>query len=178
MKAGLSLIFAISVSISVSAQSSFYDFKVEDIDGKEFSFAELKGKKVMIVNVASKCGYTPHYEELQELYGTYGGNDFVIIAFPANNFMGQEPGSNKEIKSFCQENYQVTFPMMSKVSVKGDDQAPLYAWLTSEELNGVRDSKVKWNFQKYCINEEGQIDQVFAPGVGPMEDEVVAWVTK
>ena len=85
------------MSISVSAQSSFYDFKVEDIDGKEFSFAELMGKKVMIVNVASKCGYTPHYEELQELYGTYGGNDFVIIAFPANNFMGQEPGSNKEI---------------------------------------------------------------------------------
>ena len=113
MKAVLSLIFAILVSISVSAQSSFYDFKVEDIDEKEFSFAELKGKKVMIVNVASKCGYTPQYEELQELYGIYGGDDFVIIAFPANNFMGPEPGSNKEIKSFCQENYQVTFPMMS-----------------------------------------------------------------
>ena len=119
------------------AQTSFYDFTVKDIGGKDFPLSQLKGKKVLVVNTASKCGFTPQYEGLEDLYKKYGGDDFVIIGFPANNFANQEPGSNEEIASFCKLNYGVTFPMMSKISVKGDDQAPLYKWLTSKSENGV-----------------------------------------
>ena len=158
------------------AQESFYDFVVKDIDGNEYELSQLKGKKVLVVNVASKCGFTPQYEELQELYEQFGGEVFVIIAFPANDFMSQEPGSNAEIKAFCTENYEVTFPMMSKISVKGKEQASLYAWLTQKEQNGQMDAKVKWNFQKFAIDGSGNLVQVYAPSISPMSDEIVAWI--
>ena len=163
-------------SATVYSQSSFYDFKVKDIDGKEFSFAQLKGKKVMIVNVASKCGYTGQYEQLQEVYKQYGGDKFVIIGFPANNFMGQEPGTEAEIKEFCSTKYQVSFPMMSKISVKGEDMHPVYKWLTSKSLNGHSDSEVKWNFQKYLIDENGKLIEVIGTREKPNSDEIIAWI--
>jgi glutathione peroxidase len=159
-----------------SAQTSFYDFTVKDISGEDFPLLQLKGKKVLVVNTASKCGFTPQYEGLQDLFEKYGGDDFMIIGFPANNFAKQEPGSNEEIASFCQINYGVTFPMMSKISVKGADQHPLYRWLTLKSENGVEDSKVSWNFQKYLIDEEGQLVGHFAPTVKPGNKKVVRWI--
>jgi glutathione peroxidase len=162
--------------LGIAQDQSFYDFTVNDIDGNEFSFEQFKGKKVMVVNVASKCGLTPQYEQLEEVYEKYGGDDFMIVAFPANNFMGQEPGSNEEIKEFCSLEYGVTFPMMEKISVKGKDMAPIYAWLTDEELNGVSSSKVKWNFQKYLINEEGQLEHVINPQIKPDDEKIIAWI--
>lgn len=161
---------------SLLAQKSFHDFTVTDINGNEISMSEFKGKKILVVNVASKCGYTPQYEGLQKLYETYGGDKFTIIGFPANNFLGQEPGTDKEIKSFCTNEYGVTFPMMSKISVKGKDQAPIYDWLTTAKLNGVADSKVKWNFQKFLISEDGQWLTYFSTRTEPMSDEVLEWL--
>jgi len=165
--------------ISASAQNqSIYDFKVETIDGKTFDFSTLKGKKIMIVNTASKCGLTPQYEELEKLYSDFGaGGDFVILGFPANNFMNQEPGTNEEIQVFCSENYGVTFPMMSKISVKGKDIHPLYKWLTTKELNGVKDSEVTWNFQKYLIDEKGNLFEVIPPREKPTSEKVLNWIT-
>jgi len=160
----------------IHAQSSFYSYTVQDIDGTPYSMEQLKGKKVMIVNVASKCGYTKQYEQLQEVYAQFGGDDFVIIAFPANNFLKQEPGTDEEIKTFCSVNYGVTFPMMSKISVKGDDQADIYQWLTSKDLNGVEDSKVKWNFQKYLISADGQLEKVLSSGTKPDDEEIINWI--
>jgi glutathione peroxidase len=161
---------------AVNAQTSFYDFTVKDINGKEFPLSQLKGKKVLVVNTASKCGNTPQYAGLEELYEKYGSDDFVIIGFPANNFANQEPGSNEEIATFCSVNYGVTFPMMSKISVKGDDQHPLYKWLTSKKENGVEDSKVTWNFQKYMIDEGGQLVGHIAPSVKPDNEKLVSWI--
>jgi len=158
------------------AQTSFYDFTVRDINGEDFPLSQLKGKKVLVVNTASKCGFTPQYEGLQELYVTYGGDDFVIIGFPANNFAKQEPGSDEEIATFCSINYGVTFPMMSKISVKGDDQAPLYKWLTSKSDNGVENSNVSWNFQKYMIDEKGELVGHLAPTVKPDNEKLVSWI--
>ena len=174
----LMLVSFIITTLSGSAQKAFYDFKVETIDGSMFDFSQLKGKKVLIVNTASKCGFTPQYDGLQELYEKYGGDDFTIIGFPANNFANQEPGTDEEIQQFCRINYGVTFPMMSKISVKGDDMHPLYKWLTSKEKNGVMDSEVKWNFQKYLINEDGQLVDVFYSKVKPMDEEIVALIEK
>ena len=165
-----------SFSLGLFAQESIYDYTVQDIDGEEVSMEMFKGKKILLVNVASKCGYTPQYEELQKLYDKYSQKDFVVVAFPANNFMKQEPGSNSEIKAFCTEEYGVTFPVMSKISVKGEDQAPIYTWLTTKELNGVEDSKVKWNFQKYCIDEEGNLVTSFEPSVSPMDKNITFWI--
>ena len=172
------LMIALLVLVSATgyAQTSFYDFTVFDIAGEEFPLLQLKGKKVLVVNTASKCGFTPQYEGLQELYEKYGDEDFMIIGFPANNFGKQEPGSNDEIAEFCQINYGVTFPMMSKISVKGDDQHPLYAWLTSKSENGVEDSKVSWNFQKYMIDEQGQLVGHFAPTVKPDSKKLLKWI--
>lgn len=160
----------------VSAQKSFYDFIVKDIEGNNFELSSLKGKKVLVVNTASKCGLTPQYEQLQEIYETYGGDNFVIIGFPANNFNSQEPGSNEDIVTFCQKNYGVTFPMMSKISVKGDDIHPLYKWLTSKSENGVFDSEVQWNFQKYLIDENGKLIKMVEPKIRPDDDEIVNWI--
>ena len=160
-----------------SQTTGFYDFKVKTLEGKEFDFSTLKGKKVMIVNTASKCGYTPQYKDLEELYNKYGGNDFVIIGFPANNFAGQEPGTASEIRQFCTENYGVTFPMMGKISVKGDDMHPLYQWLTSKAKNGEMDSEVKWNFQKYLIDENGKLQDVIYSKEKPNSDKVISWLS-
>ncbi len=173
------LIFSMAILASgVFAQQSFYDFKVKDIEGNNFDLSSLKGKKVLVVNTASKCGLTPQYEQLQELYEKYGGDNFTIIGFPANNFANQEPGTNKEIEEFCQKNYGVTFTMMDKISVKGDDMNPLYQWLTQKSKNGVMDSEVSWNFQKYLIDEKGNLVKMISPKVKPTDEEVVAWISK
>jgi glutathione peroxidase len=156
--------------------SGFYEFKVKTLEGRDFDFASLKGKKVMIVNTASKCGNTPQYKDLEALYEKYQG-DLVIIGFPANNFGNQEPGSSSEIRKFCTDNYGVTFPMMEKISVKGDDMHPLYKWLTSKEKNGVMDSEVKWNFQKYLIDENGKLADVINPKENPSSEKVIAWIS-
>ena len=157
-------------------RKSFYDFKVKSIDGQEFDLASLKGKKVMVVNTASKCGYTPQYADLQKLYVKYGGDTFTIIGFPANNFLWQEPGSNQEIKQFCTSEYGVTFQMMEKISVKGDDMAPIYQWLTQKAENGVLDSEVKWNFQKYLIDENGVLVKVIPTKEKPDCEAVINWI--
>jgi glutathione peroxidase len=171
------MFFLVLISISGFAQSSgFYDFKVKTLDGNDFDFSSLKGKKVMVVNTASKCGYTPQYKDLEDVFEKYG-EDLVIIGFPANNFMNQEPGSASEIRKFCTDNYGVTFPMMAKISVKGDDMAPLYRWLTSKEKNGVMDSEVKWNFQKYLIDENGKLVDVIYSKEKPSSDKVIAWIS-
>lgn len=164
-------------TVTAFSQSGFYDFKVKTLEGEQFDFSTLKGKKVMIVNTASKCGNTPQYKALESLYEKFKGQ-LVIIGFPANNFGGQEPGTNKEIRQFCTDNYAVTFPMMSKISVKGDDMAPLYKWLTSKQFNGVRDSEVTWNFQKYLIDEKGKLVDVIPPKENPDSDKVLAWISK
>ena len=157
---------------------TIYQFTVEDINGKPFALADLKGKKVMIVNTASKCGLTPQYKELEALYQQYKDRDFIIIGFPANNFLGQEPGSNEQIASFCSINYGVTFPMMSKISVKGKNMHPLYQFLTQKSKNGVEDSKVKWNFQKYLIGRDGKLEKIIDPKTLPSSDEVKQWIEK
>ncbi|MCF8302112.1 MAG: glutathione peroxidase [Bacteroidales bacterium] len=162
--------------VSGYAQMTLHNFKTETINGKSFDFSQLKGKKVLIVNTASKCGFTPQYEGLQELYEKYGGEDFTVIGFPANNFANQEPGTDEEIKEFCTTNYGVTFPMMSKISVKGDDMHPIYQWLTSKEKNGKMDSEVKWNFQKYLINENGELEDVVYTKTKPTDEVIIGWI--
>ncbi len=157
---------------------SLYDFKATTIDGAPFDMSSLKGKKVLVVNVASRCGFTPQYAQLEELYKKYSANNFVIIGFPANNFLGQEPGTNAEIKTFCTSKYNVTFPMMAKISVKGKDMDQLYKWLTSKEENGVLDAPVKWNFQKFMIDEQGQVVGFASPGDKPFDDKIVNWIEK
>jgi glutathione peroxidase len=159
-------------------RDGFHGFTVKAIDGSDYSFAKLKGKKVMIVNTASKCGLTPQYKALQDLYDQHGGDGFVIIGFPANNFLSQEPGTNEDIASFCSENYGVTFPMMAKVSVKGDDIAPIYKWLTTKKLNGILDAEIQWNFQKFLIDEKGNLVKTIPPRVSPLSDEIIDWITK
>lgn len=181
MKKIIYIIVAMLISINiVNAQKgdniSLYDFKVLDIDGNEFDMSTLKGKKVMIVNVASKCGLTPQYEELQELYEKYMDLGFVIVGFPSNNFNNQEPGNNEDIKEFCEVTYSITFPIMSKIDVVGDNKAPIYSWLTEKDKNGVLDQEVTWNFQKYLIDRNGNLEQVIMPKVTPMSKEVIEWI--
>ena len=153
---GLTLMFLPPLQ-ELKAQQSFYDFKVVDVHGFEFDLAQLHGKKVLIVNTASTCALTPQYEGLQNLYMKYGGDDFILLAFPSNDFGKQEPGSNKEIAAFCSTEYEISFPVMAKIKIKGDEKHPLYKWLTEASENGVEDSKVSWNFQKYMIDEKGQL---------------------
>lgn len=168
----------ITVFGTINAQKNFHNFTVKDINGNDYPLSQLKGKKVLVVNTASKCGLTPQYEGLQELYEKYGGDNFMIIGFPANNFANQEPGSNDEIATFCKVNYGVAFPMMSKVSVKGDDQHPLYKWLTTKSENGLEDSKVTWNFQKYMIDEMGNLVGHFSPKTKPGNDKILSWINE
>ncbi len=178
MKKLLIILFSITTTAAMSQTKTLYDFTAKTIEGEDFDFSSLKGKKVLIVNTASKCGYTPQYEQLQKLYSDMGGENFEIIGFPANNFMGQEPGSNDEIAGFCQKNYGVTFTMMEKISVKGKDQHPLYTWLTEKEQNGVENAAVKWNFQKFLIDENGNYVKSLAPGTSPLDKEVTSWLGK
>jgi len=156
----------------MQTSSTVYDFSITRIDGEEINLNAFKGKKILFVNVASKCGYTSQYEGLQKLY-EQNKEKLVIIGLPCNQFMHQEPGTNEEIQSFCTKNYGVTFPITEKVNVKGDKIHPLYNWLTRKELNGVEDSKVKWNFQKYLIDEEGKLVQVFGSKVEPLSQEII-----
>jgi len=160
----------------VMKKETIYHFKMTDLYGKEFKFSKLKGKKIMIVNTASKCGYTPQYKDLEQLYKTYKDKNFVIIGFPANNFGQQEPGSNTEIAEFCQQNYGVSFPMMEKTSVKGDDMNPIYQFLTKQSKNGYKDSEVAWNFQKYLIDENGFLVNVYPSKVLPTDAAITAWI--
>lgn len=155
---------------------TIYQFKVTDLYGKEFDFATLKGKKILIVNTASECGLTPQYKDLEAIYEKYKNLNFVIVGFPANNFGAQEPGSNEQIAKFCEMNYGVTFPMMSKVSVKGKDIDKVYQFLTQKSKNGLQDSEVEWNFQKYLINEQGQLVKVLSPRVLPTDAAIVGWI--
>jgi len=170
---GLSFIFK---KAKDGPKPTIYGFKVKTIDGAEFDMASLKGKKVLIVNTASECGFTPQYKQLEEVYEKYKDKNFTIIGFPANNFGGQEPGTNTEIKAFCTKNYGVTFQMMEKVSVKGDDMCEIYKWLTQKEKNGVASSGVRWNFQKYMIDEEGHLVDSVGSNKKPNCDKIINWI--
>ena len=171
MKKLITLLFLLSVLVS-NAQSIYYkEFKINGLLGDTVELNSFKGKKVLIVNVASKCGYTPQYAGLQKLYDAHK-DSLVIIGFPCNQFMSQEPGDATEIHGFCQKNYGVTFQMTEKVDVKGSEQNEVYHWLTQKSLNGFDDSKVKWNFQKYLLDEEGKLIAVFPSNVKPQSTEI------
>ena len=155
--------------------STLHDFKVPGLDGSTIDYSKYKGKKVLIVNTASECGYTPQYADLQKLYEAHKSN-LVIVGFPANNFGGQEPGTNTEIKEFCKKNYGVTFPMAGKVSVKGDDIHPIFKWLTTKTENGVMDAEIKWNFTKFLLDEKGKLIAVFPSKVNPNSEEITKYL--
>lgn len=155
---------------------TLHDFSTTTLSGEAFDLAGLKGKKVLIVNTASECGLTPQYALLQELYAEFGGENFEIIAFPANNFGQQEPGSNEQIQAFCSLNFKVTFPMMHKVSVKGADQDPIYSWLTHQSENGVEDVDIPWNFQKFLVDENGHYVRNIGPQTTPADESILNWV--
>ncbi|HCA09724.1 MULTISPECIES: glutathione peroxidase [unclassified Chryseobacterium] len=154
---------------------TIYDFKVESLDGSEINFADFKGKKILIVNTASECGFTPQYADLEKVYEEYK-DKLVIVGFPANNFGGQEPGTNTEIGAFCQKNYGVTFPLAAKVSVKGDDTAPIFKYLTEKELNGVKNTTILWNFTKFLIDENGKLVDTFISTTKPTDDAVTKYL--
>jgi glutathione peroxidase len=160
----------------IGQNKTFHDFSALTISGEMLDFSSLKGKKVLVVNTASKCGLTPQYAELEELFKEFGGYKFTIVGFPANNFLSQEPGTDEEISEFCEVNYGVTFQMMSKISVKGDDMHPVYKWLTQKDQNGLEDSKVSWNFQKYMIDEEGRLVGHVSPKTSPKSEEIINWI--
>ena len=162
-----------TVTPAMIAAKSIYDFKVEALDGQTIDFSKYKGKKILIVNTASKCGYTKQYEGLEALYKKYQ-DKLVIVGFPANNFGGQEPGTNTEIGEFCKKNYGVTFPMAAKVSVKGDDKAPIFKWLTSKSENGVLDAEIGWNFGKFLLDENGHLLSYFPSKITPMSEEITS----
>lgn len=162
-----------STEVKQPLSSTFYDLKTNDINELPFSFDQLKGKKVLIVNTASKCGYTKQYAELQKLYDHYKNQNFVIIGFPCNNFGEQEPDSNLEIQKFCQENYGVTFPMMGKIDVEGSYKHPIFQWLTDQKINGKADVKINWNFNKFFISENGEWMQHFPSEVTPFDPKII-----
>lgn len=153
--------------------TSVHKFSVKALDGSTIDLSAYKGKKILIVNTASECGYTPQYKDLEALYEKYKDR-LVIIGFPTNDFGGQEPGSNSEIKTFCQKNYGVTFPMAEKITVKGNDIAPIYRWLTHKSENGVLDAEVKWNFNKFLLDGNGKLIAKFDSKVTPMSDEIIS----
>ena len=170
--------FAFFAPKNEAIPKSIYDFKVTALDGTStIDFSKFKGQKIMIVNTASECGNTPQYADLEKMYEKYKGK-LVIVGFPANDFGKQEPGSNKEIAAFCSKNYSVSFPMAAKITVKGEDMAPIYHWLTEKKYSGLKDSEVKWNFQKYLVNEKGQLVEVFAPGMKPTSPEIITAIEK
>ncbi len=154
---------------------SIYQFKVQGISGETIDLADFKGRKMMIVNVASECGFTNQYKQLQELHDKFG-DKVAVIGFPSNDFGGQEPGSNEEILDFCQQKYQVTFPLTEKVKIKGRNKHPVFKWLTQSSENGKMDNKVGWNFQKYLISEQGELDAMLSPANPPICEVVLAWL--
>ena len=157
------------------SMTSFYDLQAETLEGESFDFNQLRGKRVLIVNTASKCGYTPQYGPLEELHKRYADQGLVVLGFPCNQFGRQEPGSSSDIEEFCTKNYGVSFQMMSKIDVKGDEQHPVYAWLTQESQNGVGNHQVRWNFNKFLINEQGQLVATLGSGVDPLSEEIIAF---
>lgn len=159
-------------AMSENENTEFYNFTLKSIDGEKIDFSQYQGKKVLLVNVASKCGFTPQYAELQELHEKHG-DQIAILGFPANNFGAQEPGSNDEIASFCKKNYGVDFQMFEKISVKGDDMHPLYQWLSNQDKNGWNDEAPNWNFCKYIVNEKGQLTHFFQSRANPMGDKIL-----
>ncbi len=176
MKKTALLLSILLLSFVGYSQKNIYGFTVKTLDEQDFHFSTLKGKKIMIVNTASKCGLTPQYETLEKVYKQYQNQNFIIIGFPANNFLNQEPGNAEEILEFCTKNYGVTFPMMAKVSVKGEDIAEIYKWLTQKSLNGVLETSVTWNFQKYLINEKGELIGKIAPKEKPDSPRIIKWI--
>lgn len=173
-------ILALTLMIALTAftgveDSSIHQFTVKSIEGGTINFASFKGKKILIVNTASQCGYTPQYEGLQKLYETHK-DKLVVVGFPANNFMGQEPGSDNEISEFCKARYGVTFPLASKISVKGSDMAPIYQWLTSKAKNGVLDASISWNFNKFLLDENGKMIAYFGSKVKPDSEEILQYL--
>lgn len=160
-----------STSAPALGASNVYQFKVAGLEGDQIDFSKFKGKKILIINTASECGYTPQYKELEELSNKYKSK-LVVIGFPANNFGGQEPGTNEDIKAFCQKNYGVTFQMAAKTSVKGADIAPIFKWLTTKDQNGVLDAEVKWNFNKFLLDENGKLLAHFPSKTAPMSEEI------
>ncbi len=173
---GLSKVKTRPADINQVPSSSIYEFSLPLLSGDSLSFASLKGKKILIVNTASECGYTPQYEGLEKLYKQYG-EKVTVVGFPANNFGGQEPGSDAEIGAFCKENYGVSFPVFSKISVKGEDMAPIYKWLTQKEKNGWNEDAPGWNFCKYLIDENGNLQAFYGSAIEPMSDEIVKAIT-
>ena len=173
-----SFVLGLVITMAASAlATNIYDFTLPSIDGKPMPLADFKGKVVLVVNVASRCGYTPQYSALESLYEKYKGQGFVIVGFPANNFGAQEPGTNEEIKTFCSRKYNVTFPMYGKVSVKGDDQTPLYQYLTKQTSAPIA-GDIKWNFTKFLVDRNGNVVQRFESAVTPDSKEVVSGVEK
>lgn len=158
---------------TIDTSRTIYGFTVPSLDGGSINFSQFKGKKILVVNTASECGFTPQYKELEALYEKYQDR-LVVVGFPANNFGGQEPGSNEEIKSFCEKNYGVSFPMAAKISVTGEDTAPIYQWLTQKSKNGVLDASIQWNFNKFLLDENGRLIAYFATKVSPLGEEIVS----
>lgn len=175
MKLLLAILLFLNNFSPMSVNTDFYSFSIEGIDGKNIDFSEFKGKKILVVNVASACGFTPQYAGLQELYEKYNDR-LVVIGFPCNDFFSQEKGTNEEIATFCSANYGVTFPMTTKIKIKGKEQHPIYAWLTQKSLNGVQDSKVKWNFHKFLINADGSLYKDLPSSVKPSDQEIIEWI--
>jgi glutathione peroxidase len=172
------LAFLFLLSAVLFGASSVYDFTMNSIEGKPMPLADFKGKAMLLVNVASRCAYTPQYDGLEALYQKYKAQGLVVIGFPANNFGGQEPGTNAEIKDFCERTYHVKFPMYSKTSVKGADTAPLYQFLTSSAANPATSGEIQWNFTKFLVDRSGKVIQRFEPDVEPQSREVIAAVEK
>ncbi len=173
-------LLTIAVGVILSAftlpgDPTIHSFKVKSIEGKTIDFSKFKGKKILVVNTASKCGYTPQYEALQKVYDQYK-DKLVIVGFPANNFGAQEPGADSEIQEFCKARFGVTFPLASKISVKGDDTAPIYKWLTSKTENGVLDATITWNFNKFLLDENGKMIAYFPSKVTPDSDEILKYL--
>ena len=163
---------------TVKKMKSIYDYTFEDINGDPFNFADLKGKKVMILNTASKCGYTKQYDALEKIYQQYKGDHFVIIGFPSDNFGGQEFDNNEEIANFCKLNYGVSFPLMTKSDVKGDNQNEIFKFLTKKALNGKSDHDVKWNFTKFLINKDGSLEASYPSNITPDDPKIINWIEK
>ncbi len=176
-KISIILILISSVILPSAGQyKTLHDFSARTIDGELFDFSILKGKKVLVVNTATECTLSSQIKKLQELYEEYGCRNFEIIAFPSNDFGSQEPGSNQQIKAFCTAKYGVTFPLMEKITIKGDDMHPVYRWLTSSKENGTFEGRVTWNFQKFMIDEEGRVVNTLSPVTGPQNRRIREWL--
>ncbi|MBV9989291.1 MAG: glutathione peroxidase [Chitinophagaceae bacterium] len=169
------LAVALLSAFTLKGDPTIHSFKVKSIEGGTIDFSQFKGKKILVVNTASKCGYTPQYEALEKVYEEYK-DKLVIVGFPANNFGGQEPGADTEIQEFCKARFGVKFPLASKISVKGDDTAPIYKWLTSKEQNGVLDATITWNFNKFLLDENGKLIAYFPSKVTPDSEEILKYL--